>query len=47
MIGFLVDVVLIGVAHSLNFTIKKNLALNSTILSNFINFEQYCHKVNK
>ncbi|CAD8076207.1 unnamed protein product [Paramecium sonneborni] len=47
MIGFIVDLVLIAVAHSLNLSIKKNLALKSTMLSNFSNFEENCKKINR
>lgn len=47
MIGFIVNLVLIAVAHSLNLSIKKNLAIKSTILQNFVNFEENCKKINQ
>ncbi|CAD8160242.1 unnamed protein product [Paramecium pentaurelia] len=47
MIGFIVNLVLIAVAHSLNLSIKKNLELKSTILKNFVNFEENCKKINR
>ena len=47
MIGFIVDLVLIAVAHSLNMSIKKSLALKSTMLSHFVNFEENSRKINR
>ncbi|CAK81821.1 unnamed protein product (macronuclear) [Paramecium tetraurelia] len=47
MIGFIVNLVLIAVARSLNLSIKRNLELKSTILKNFVNFEENCKKINR
>ncbi|CAD8166181.1 unnamed protein product [Paramecium octaurelia] len=47
MIGFIVNLVLIAVAHSLNLSIKRNLEFKSTMLKNFVNFEESCKKINR
>ncbi|CAK68818.1 unnamed protein product (macronuclear) [Paramecium tetraurelia] len=47
MIGFIVDLVLIAVAHSLNVSIKKSLAIKSTMLNHFVNFEENSRKINR
>jgi hypothetical protein len=47
LVGFLIDIGLVVIAHALNNKIKRGLAETSSIVSVFYNQEEHAKKVNE